>query len=104
MNLPRRAFKRIVERLQDDGEGYLYLPTFTDNECTFYKDTKCEVHVNKPKPCTHYPFWPSIMESEDRWLRESEHCPGIGKGPEVSRGYISKCLGELKNYPELERE
>ena len=48
--------------------------------CHFLTPTGCSIHPVKPEQCRAYPFWPEILASRDRWLAESQACPGIGLG------------------------
>lgn len=43
----------------------------------------CSVHSAKPLQCQAWPFWPSILESEETWKATGEHCPGINRGDQV---------------------
>lgn len=61
----------------------------------------CNIHADKPKSCAAYPFWPSIMASEDEWNKEAEFCPGIGKGEVITD--VQERLDSVKDYPGLER-
>ena len=103
-----------VGRASMDKPGYWVQPTSEDNQCMFLEssylddtgikcDYECGIHENKPKPCAAYPFWPSVMESEERWNKEAEFCPGIGKGDVVPVEEIKKKLDGIRDYPNLER-
>ena len=48
--------------------------------CHFLSPAGCSIHPVKPEPCRAYPFWPEILASRERWLAESQSCPGIGLG------------------------
>ena len=47
-------------------------------DCVFW-DNGCTVYQARPVQCITYPFWPVIIESELRWNKESNNCPGINK-------------------------
>jgi hypothetical protein len=42
--------------------------------------------------CGTYPFWSSILESEESWEEEKAHCPGVGKGRLYSKREIEERL------------
>jgi uncharacterized protein len=47
-------------------------------DCIFW-DNGCVVYQARPIQCITYPFWPVIVESESRWNKEINNCPGINK-------------------------
>lgn len=107
-----------VGRANTKKPGYWEQPTSEKSQCMFLEDIpfvggmylvhlggdkECGIHKNKPKPCAAYPFWPSIMESEDKWNKEAEFCPGIGKGDIVPVEEIKQKLDGIRDYPNLEK-
>lgn len=40
----------------------------------------CTVYADRPEQCRSYPFWPSILHSEETWQEEASRCEGIGRG------------------------
>ncbi len=50
---------------------------FRGYDCVFLKDKKCSVYPCRPRQCRTYPFWPSVLRSEETWRRESLACEGI---------------------------
>lgn len=68
-----------------------------NHDCQYW-DQGCTVYPARPVQCISYPFWSSILESEERWKKESEFCPGIGKGPLLAEGEILKRL-KLRDEP-----
>ncbi len=89
---------------------YWIQPTSEGSQCMFLVDVpfgggpkQCGIHKVKPKPCAAYPFWPALMESEERWNKEAEFCPGIGQGDVVPIDTIEAKLKSIKDYPNLER-
>jgi hypothetical protein len=61
-------------------------------DCVFWGEGGCEVYENRPIQCSSYPFWASILESEEAWLEEARSCPGIGKGELRPRSHIEACM------------
>jgi uncharacterized protein len=41
----------------------------------------CGIYEDRPRQCKTWPFWPSLLASEDAWQRASRSCPGINTGP-----------------------
>ncbi|NIZ47343.1 YkgJ family cysteine cluster protein [Entomospira nematocerorum] len=46
--------------------------------CEFWQNG-CTVYNARPTQCRTYPFWHSIMQSEQSWQQEAASCPGIGQ-------------------------
>lgn len=44
------------------------------------ESNRCLVYPVRPAQCLLFPFWPSVMSSEENWERESRRCPGMGEG------------------------
>lgn len=65
--------------------------------CPFLRNDRCSIQAVKPRQCATYPFWPEILESDESWLAEREHCPGIDEGPvwdEAAIATMRELLGE----------
>jgi Fe-S-cluster containining protein len=72
-------------------------------ECTFYEwdSGLCLVYPSRPAQCRTYPFWRSVMATEESWEREGGFCPGIGRGGFHSVEWIERILaGENLPSPE----
>jgi len=72
-------------------------------ECTFYEwdSGLCLVYPSRPAQCRTYPFWHSVMATEESWEREGSFCPGIGQGGVHSAEWIDGILsGEKLALPE----
>lgn len=63
-----------------------------DLPCPFLAHEGCIIHETKPSQCKTYPFWRENMESKNHWALATAFCPGIGKGLEVDKKEIEKCL------------
>lgn len=51
----------------------------SNNDCIFWNEG-CQIYKVRPLQCRLYPFWPSILDSEDAWNKESKVCFGINNG------------------------
>jgi len=68
------------------------------HDCVFWGEGGCEVYEDRPVQCSTYPFWASILASEDSWTEESRWCPGIGRGGEFfPRERIEACLSARRD-------
>tara|TARA_B100000686_G_C16606757_1_gene871609 strand:+ start:266 stop:685 length:420 start_codon:yes stop_codon:yes gene_type:complete len=91
IDVPLSWFKKEFLSLQGD----LYLIEVKDDKpCPFLTDEGCAIHETKPSQCRTYPFWQENMESKNHWELTSVFCPGIGKGPKITKKEITKCLEE----------
>ncbi len=61
------------------GKEQLSLKEKSNYDCIFWKE-KCIVYEVRPLQCRTFPFWDSILSSEESWKRAASSCPGIGKG------------------------
>lgn len=62
-------------------------------DCIFLnEDKKCSIYDVRPKQCVKYPFWDSIINSEENWNEEAESCEGIKirKPPNISAEQIKE--------------
>jgi uncharacterized protein len=77
---------RDVKRKNGPGaSGFTY-------DCVFWRQGGCEVYEDRPVQCSTYPFWASILESEDAWRDEARWCPGVNTGELRSRSHIEACM------------
>jgi len=61
--------------------GEISLREKQNKECVFYqRDRGCTVYEQRPRQCRSWPFWGSVVESEERWSEEAEDCPGMNRG------------------------
>lgn len=65
-------------------------------DCVFLKDKKCSIYDLRPTQCRTFPFWASILESEEAWIEASTRCEGIHRQAAwVSREEIeSKAMSD----------
>jgi uncharacterized protein len=68
--------------------------------CTFLKKNQCTVYEARPMQCRTWPFWPETM-SPKAWKQDVvKFCPGVGKGPLVSRDQIQAALKDQTQWEE----
>jgi len=64
---------REALRERSEGEG---------GRCTLLEgNNHCSVYGARPEHCKTFPYWPSVMESEDGFERARATCPGIRMEP-----------------------
>ena len=66
-------------------------------DCIFWSEGGCEVYNARPVQCRTYPFWIHYLEDEEDWKNLASSCPGVGKGPLVSREEIEKRIAERQD-------
>ncbi|MCC6950245.1 MAG: YkgJ family cysteine cluster protein [Phycisphaerales bacterium] len=75
--------------LTSRGRSLRDVQTARGHDCVFLDRTSspgralCRAYQARPAQCRTWPFWPSILASEDSWRRAKAVCPGMGKGPPV---------------------
>jgi shikimate kinase/Fe-S-cluster containining protein len=74
-----------------DGGARLSLKEKTSLDCVFWKDG-CLIYEARPIQCRTYPFWESMLDSEEVWKCTTEGCPGAGSGNLLSGEYIESCM------------
>ena len=84
------------------GLGFtLSLKEKADYDCIFLENSGCAVYSVRPAQCRTYPYWESLLETEENWEDEAEECPGIGKGPTVSGDTILCAVLDRRHNPPL---
>jgi Fe-S-cluster containining protein len=92
LDMPLQEFIQVYCRWVDWGsEKRLSLKEKTSLDCIFWKDG-CAIYEARPTQCKTYPFWASMLDSEEGWLCAAASCPGSGSGELLSGDYIEKCL------------
>lgn len=77
------------------GNDYFYRISLIEkpnNDCIFLTEKGCSIYPVRPQQCKTYPFWSSIVESQESWDNEAKYCPGINKGKIHSKEEIQKYL------------
>ncbi|MED5329711.1 MAG: YkgJ family cysteine cluster protein [Planctomycetota bacterium] len=51
--------------------------------CIFLnKNNQCSIYSLRPSQCQTFPFWPELLETQDRWERDvASFCLGVDQGP-----------------------
>jgi Fe-S-cluster containining protein len=62
-----------------NGSKALSLTEQRNYDCVFW-DKGCTVYEARPVQCVTYPFWTSLLSSEDSWKNEAVYCPGVQAG------------------------
>ena len=66
-------------------------------DCIFWSEAGCEVYNARPVQCRTYPFWIHYLEDENDWKDLEKSCPGVGKGPVISKEEIEKRIAERQD-------
>lgn len=63
-------------------------------DCIFLKNKQCTVYKNRPTQCKTFPWWPSILDSNQSWEECKKLCEGIDHpdGEEISFEEIQNNL------------
>lgn len=64
-------------------------------QCVFYDSAGgCSVYAHRPAQCRTWPFWRSIIASEDSWKQHGRGCPGMDQGQWHSPDIIAATAAE----------
>ena len=78
-----------------DGSTFLSLRDLSNNSCILWEKGGCSAYQARPLQCRTYPFWKSVLKSEDTWKEEAKTCPGINTGLLHSREEIDAELSKM---------
>jgi Fe-S-cluster containining protein len=88
---------------QGDGEPErLSLREKPNFDCIFWNGA-CTVYRARPLQCRVFPFWQSILRSEDAWNAAAAECPGMNRGTLHGRDEIEDCLAARAAEPIITR-
>ncbi len=89
--LSPRDFISVYCRLVDFGAFSMVSLREKENyDCVFLTKDGCSIYSARPLQCRTYPFWRSVIESEESWKKESASCPGIGRGSLIDKAEIER--------------
>ncbi|NGX63356.1 MAG: hypothetical protein KR126chlam6_00764 [Candidatus Anoxychlamydiales bacterium] len=75
LKIPKENFLKTFTR---SIKGKISLKeNFSNFDCCFLKDKKCQIYEARPKQCKTFPFWKSNLQSQRAWQFQKKHCPGI---------------------------
>ena len=46
-------------------------------DCCFLEEGQCAVYHARPRQCRTFPWWPTTLESPERWIEAQRLCEGI---------------------------
>lgn len=92
VNEPARVFAVKVV-----GHGrFAYEMKKEEGGCVFLREKTCLVYDVRPLVCKFYPFSLSTAKSGKHRFQVTLECPGVGSGPELSRIFFGRLLGEAR--------
>jgi len=75
LNMPLVQFtKKYIRIIGDRIALKELLPKY---DCVFLKENKCTIYPVRPKQCKSFPFWSTLLESEEAWNEAEKYCEGI---------------------------
>ncbi|MBA2369211.1 MAG: YkgJ family cysteine cluster protein [Candidatus Protochlamydia sp.] len=77
LNLSIQDFSHKYLRLVHGRLSLLEDPKSYD--CIFLKDKKCQIYALRPVQCRTFPWWPTLLDSEESWKKASYGCEGISR-------------------------
>ncbi len=98
-SIDEETFIKTYCRKVSIGFGYRISLLEKENyDCIFLTEKGCSCYDSRPLQCRTYPFWPSIMNSQETWNEESKSCPGINKGKKIKEKQIKDNLDLMDNF------
>ena len=85
-----------------NGRERLSLKEKSNYDCIFWKEN-CSVYNARPLQCRLFPFWDSVLCSEEAWKNTGENCPGINNGKLHKSDEIENYIKLIDNEPVIER-
>lgn len=77
-------------------EPYVYRMRKTeDGKCLFLKENSCSIYQIRPLICRFYPFELKNLRNGRYAFSHTDECPGIGKGPRLTRDFFGKLFREF---------
>lgn len=70
--------------------AYVALKEKANFDCIFWNEG-CMIYENRPIQCRTFPYWPSVVESEESWQKEKKRCPGLDKPSGLTVEERYKC-------------
>jgi len=106
LGMTEEAFvQQHVRRVRDPRTGQERLSLREDERgrCTLLEGRNhCTVYLDRPEHCRTFPYWPSVLESEEGFEAAREVCPGIR--PEVPVDVRERAFARLERlYAEFEQ-
>jgi len=66
-------------------------------DCIFLDGKRCMIYSIRPVQCQTFPWWPSNLQSEQRWQETANECEGIhSQAPMVPFEQIQESLKNLQ--------
>lgn len=73
-----------------------------NHDCIFLTSSGCSIYQVRPFQCRSYPFWPSVLSSQEDWDREALECPGMNCGELHEKEEIDEWLKKrAENQPRI---
>lgn len=72
-------------------------------DCIFLdsESKRCKIYEVRPKQCSIYPFWTSLLENRKIWDYYAERCPGMDKGKHYTAEMIRQLVREDIEHEDL---
>jgi Fe-S-cluster containining protein len=74
------------------GVEMLSLKERSNYDCLFWGNDGCSVYADRPLQCRTFPFWRTVVASEDAWRATAVDCPGMNGGILYGKEDIEELL------------
>jgi len=86
------------------GVELLSLKERANYDCVLWGADGCSVYEDRPLQCRTYPFWDSVVESEESWESTARDCPGMGNGRLFGKEEIERFISLREADPVATRQ
>jgi len=87
-----------VEEFSDRVEGqepYIYVMKKKGGKCVFLRGNLCSIYDMRPIICRSYPFDLEDLGGCRYRFSPTDECPGVGKGPKLSRSFYEDLFEQF---------
>jgi len=104
LKMDRKSVLSVYCRWVTDWEGQeaLSLKEKANKDCILW-DRGCTVYASRPLQCITFPFWKSILSSNESWEIAASGCPGINAGQLHSEKAINQHLKTRDKEPVIRK-
>ena len=92
----------------EPGTERLALKEKSNYDCIFWTAAAgsegCAVYDARPLQCRAFPFWDSVLGSEEAWKNAGTRCPGMNNGKNHDKTEIEGFLRLMEDELIIERE
>jgi Fe-S-cluster containining protein len=87
-----QPISQFTVKIKDKAPYSYEMKKTEDGKCVFLENNRCTIYAARPLICRFYPFELKIAHGGKHTFLYTLECPGINKGPMLSKNYFRKLL------------